>query len=82
MIITIECSNPGLTAHKIRHDIVNYLRTKPLSRQCIKVLSITHKRIVIVIDVGIANKIVDELTKLISKYGVKVNVLHEINITT
>ena len=82
MIITIECRNPGLTAHKIRHDIVNYLKTKPSSRQCIKVLSITHKRIVIVIDVGIANKIVDELTKLISRYGVKVNVLREINITT
>ena len=82
MVIIIECSNPGLTAHKIRHDIINYLRTKPLSRQYIKVLSITHKRIVIVIDVGIPNKVVDELTKLISKYGVKANVLREMNITT
>ncbi|HID80262.1 MAG TPA: hypothetical protein EYP48_00900 [Ignisphaera sp.] len=82
MIMIIECSNPGLTAHKIRHDIISYLRAKPSSRQYIKVLSITHKRIMIVIDVGITDRVVDELVKLISKYGVKVNVLREVNITT
>ncbi len=82
MLVIIECSNPGLTAHKIRREIVEYLSSKHIDRRRLKVLNITHRKIMIVIEAGIEPQVIDDITRLISKYGVKVEVLRDLSIST
>ena len=77
MLVSIIGNNPGLVVHKLRRDIYEFIKRIPEGRRIIKVLTITHKKIVIIVEEGIDSIAVKHMVNVLKKYGIEIEIRKE-----
>ncbi len=72
MSITIECNGIGILVHSIRKELRNLTSRYPWIRKSLRIVILTHRKLLIVIDnVAENNVTVKLITEILNKYNIK-----------
>jgi len=72
MSIAIECNGIGILAHSIRRELRDLISRYPWIRRSLRIVILTHRKLLIVIDNVVENNVAVKLiTEILDRHNIK-----------